>query len=66
MDHLVRQYRCNVKTVNTAHDSDTPLIHAALNGSANIVDVLLSTQQIRVNMRNRKGECALWCAVMVS
>lgn len=62
VEQLVRQYRCNVNTVNTVHDGNTPLIYAALNGSAAIVDVLLSSRQICVNMRNRKGQCALWCA----
>lgn len=64
VEQLVRQYRCNVNTVNTVHDGNTPLIYAALNGSAAIVDVLLSSQQISVNTRNRNGECALWCAAL--
>ena len=56
VEQLVPQYRCNVNTVNTVHDGSIPLIYAALNGSAAIVDVFLSSQQICVNMRNHKGQ----------
>ena len=55
VEQLVPQYRCNVNTVNTVHDSSIPLIYAALNGSVAIVDVLLSSQQICVNICNYKG-----------
>lgn len=61
VEQLVRQYRYNV---NPVHDGHTPLMYAALNGSAAIVKVLLSSPQICVNMRNRNGECALWCAAL--
>lgn len=59
VEQMVHQYRCNV---NAVHNGNTPLISAASNGSTAIVDVLLSSRQIRVNMRNLNGETALWCA----
>lgn len=64
VEQLVHQYHCNVNTMNTVHDSNTPLIYAALNSSAAIINVLLSSQQISVNTRNHNSECALWCAAL--
>ncbi|KAJ1713207.1 hypothetical protein NYO67_4605 [Aspergillus flavus] len=61
VEHLVRQYWCNV---NAVHNGNTPLIYAAIKGSTAIVNALLSSRQVRVNMRNPDGECALWCAAL--
>ncbi|KAJ5292119.1 hypothetical protein N7478_001370 [Penicillium angulare] len=49
--------------VNALVDDSSPLMTAADHGSELVIKVLLQKRRLRVNLRNTKGESALWHSV---
>ncbi|KAF3004654.1 hypothetical protein E8E15_001260 [Penicillium rubens] len=49
--------------VNALVDDSSPLMIAAVHGSELVIKLLLQKKRLRVNLRNTKGESALWHSV---